>query len=174
MKICRKCGELKSPNDFYDKSNKCKECTKADVKANRASKIDYYRDYDRKRGDLEHRVAAQAEYRNRESSKQAHLERLMGYRQRAKDKIAARSAISNALRDGRIVRPSVCAQCGEGGDLHAHHEDHKKHFDVIWLCPTCHGQRHRELNEMRRHSERHGHDQRTNLHTVSRCTAEHV
>ena len=52
-KVCFKCGEEKFLYEFYKHAgmadghvNKCKECNKADVKANREAKAEYYRAYD--------------------------------------------------------------------------------------------------------------------------------
>ena len=57
LKKCFKCRKTKTIYDFYKHSNmkdgrlnKCKECTKIDVKKNRDKKIEYYRQYDRERG----------------------------------------------------------------------------------------------------------------------------
>src|SRR5690554_3429649 len=48
--ICKRCGAgLPEENGFYAHDNTCKECRKAKVRANRASKVEYYREYDRKR-----------------------------------------------------------------------------------------------------------------------------
>lgn len=58
-------------------------------------------------------------------------------------KTAARKAVENALRDGRLVR-KACDKCG-ASRAHAHHEDYSKPLDVMWLCPKHHKARHREL-----------------------------
>ena len=39
-KTCIKCGAEKPLSEYYSKSNKCKCCTKAAVRANRAAKLD--------------------------------------------------------------------------------------------------------------------------------------
>jgi hypothetical protein len=56
-KTCFKCGVHKPLTDFYvhpamgdGRLNKCKECTRNDVRKNYADNVDRYREYDRKRG----------------------------------------------------------------------------------------------------------------------------
>lgn len=68
MKRCFKCGVEKSITDFYvhpqmgdGRLNKCKECTRKDVRQNYAANADHYRAYDRERGyrpGPTHKVAA--------------------------------------------------------------------------------------------------------------------
>ena len=36
-------------------------------------------------------------------------------------KIKARNFINNAIRDGKIIKPEVCSNCGCHGDIQAHH-----------------------------------------------------
>lgn len=40
---------------------------------------------------------------------------------------------------------AVCQLCGRIGDMEAHHDDHNKRLDVLWLCPLCHRRRDAEL-----------------------------
>ena len=135
MKTCFKCGEYKPLSDYYKHSrmadghlNKCKECTRSDTKKNRNDRIDYYREYDRDRG-------------NRQS---------IEYRQKyAKDHpkaCKARNAVSNAVRDGRMEK-KPCEVCGTTVRLHAHHDDYSKPLDVRWLCAAHHRQWHIEHGE---------------------------
>lgn len=127
MKRCFACAEEKALGDFYKNVamadghfNKCKECTKADVRRNRAQKLDYYRDYDRQRG-------------NRQSP-----DYLTKYREEFPGKYKAHNMVNNYLRDGKLTAETSCAACGADDSVHAHHDDYAKPLDVRWLCPACH------------------------------------
>lgn len=54
------------------------------------------------------------------------------------EKIKAQSETGNAIRGGRLVRPSACSTCFESGFIEAHHEDYSKPLEIVWLCPRCH------------------------------------
>jgi hypothetical protein len=137
MKECFKCGEVKPLAAFYKHSqmkdghlNKCKECTKADVHANRSDNIDYYREYDRKRG-------------SRQSK-----EDIRSYRKRNPVKWAAHIMVNNKVANGTLVKPDNCVECGSSEfRLHGHHDDYAKPLEVRWLCPLCHHKWHKENGE---------------------------
>ena len=125
MKRCFKCGESKPISSFYRHSkmadghlNKCKECTKSDVKRHRLVNIDRIRAYDIARGSRQ-----TPEYRKQ-------------YKADFPDRYKARTAVSNAVRDGRLTR-QPCECCG-ASKVHGHHEDYSKPLSVNWLCPPCH------------------------------------
>ena len=53
----------------------------------------------------------------------------------------ARSFINNAIKGGRIVKPKRCSNCDCSDKIFtimAHHPDHNKFNEVIWLCASCH------------------------------------
>lgn len=54
----------------------------------------------------------------------------------------ARAKINNALRDGRLKKPSTCRKCGKHtSKLTAHHTSgYSKNGErkVIWICYHCH------------------------------------
>ena len=134
FKHCFKCETVKSLDDFYKhpemadgRLGKCKECAKVDVRTNRELRVEYYRDYDRRRG-------------NRQGPNY-----MRAYNERHPEKYKARNAVNNALRDGRLKRPNECQSCGEETKLHGHHEDYSKPLEVWWLCVPCHKARHKEL-----------------------------
>lgn len=137
MKACHKCGEEKPLDEFYKhpcakdgRDNACKECRKAKVRKNRRENLDYYREYDRKRGNR-HGPGYMSEYRKKNAIKQQ-----------------AHNRVNHALIDGRLKRPSSCEECSDSRPhLHAHHDDYLKQLDVRWLCPGCHHQWHAEHGE---------------------------
>lgn len=60
-------------------------------------------------------------------------------RKRDRVKIAARRAVSNAIKSGRLVR-GECEQKGPDcrGKIEGHHDDHTKPLEVRWLCKHHH------------------------------------
>lgn len=148
MFYCNKCECHKDASAFYAScKSQCKECVKARVRAHRVGNIERIRDYDRRRGQWLTRKQANAKRRPR--YKEKHKEWSRAYRIANAEKRAAHVIVGNAMRDGKLeVRP--CERCGYGTGIHAHHEDYSRQLDVMWLCPPCHGERHREINEERR------------------------
>jgi hypothetical protein len=57
-------------------------------------------------------------------------------RARHPEKVKARAAVNNAVRDGYLMKPEKCG-CG-GSPVEAHHVDYTKPLDVAWLCGPCH------------------------------------
>lgn len=138
-KNCFKCKTIKPLSDFYKHSamvdghvNKCKECNKNDVTANRNKNIEKVRAYDRARGKEPERIKAVTE-----------ITRIW----RAEDsrRVLAHSSVARAIRNGNLLR-LPCIRCGEKKSV-AHHEDYDKPLEVVWLCQPCHKQRHKEIKE---------------------------
>lgn len=158
-KTCFKCQQVKPLDAFYahpkmadGRLGKCKECTRADVKANREARKDYYHKYDRKRANIPKRVAAREAYQQtdagRDSLARSRAKWLSNNRTRRK----AHVALNNAIRDGRLHR-MPCAICGDA-EVEGHHPDYSAPLDVVWLCNKHHVQLHVEHNEMMRQLQR--------------------
>lgn len=136
LKECYKCGARKPLEDFYKHPkmsdghvNKCKQCNKKDVRTNRKSKLNYYQEYDRIRG-------------NRQG-----YEYTKEYRKRYPNKYKAHCILNNALRDNRIEKGFECEICFETKSLVAHHDDYLKPLSVKWLCQSCHVKWHKKNGE---------------------------
>ncbi len=131
-KECFKCKTVKNLDEFYKHKKmadghlgKCKKCTKSDVLGHRASNIERIRAYDRERGKLPHRVAAQ-------------IARTKIWRRLNPEKYAAHLLLNNAVRSGKIKKPRKCSQCKKARLIMGHHEDYTKPLEVIWVCQECH------------------------------------
>jgi hypothetical protein len=103
--------------------NICKICVKARVAKHRVDNIERVREYD--------------------NSRCSH------YRKRNTEKFKAHNALNNAVRAGKIVKPSVCQTCGAHTTIQGHHWSYlKEHWlDVQWLCQACHSKEHLRLRE---------------------------
>jgi predicted alpha/beta-hydrolase family hydrolase len=133
---CKTCMTRKLESEFYKhpamKSgylSSCKECVKARVTNHRCENIEAIREYDK--------------HRNRGRQKPS-----TEWRSNNPEKYKAHSAVSYALRSGRLIKPGKCERCSRTYGLHAHHDDYSRQLDVMWLCVPCHHQRHKELKAM--------------------------
>lgn len=141
---CKSCEGFFEADEFYaSNASRCKECVKAQMRKNRAEKIDYYRLYDRQRyrGDEKRKEAAR-----RSASSEAGKKSKAVCTQRSKEnepeKWKARYAVNNAIRDGKLERGTECYFCSGTERIQAHHHDYSKPMDVFWLCSSCHGKLH--------------------------------
>lgn len=129
MKKCFKCEMEKPLSEFYKHAqmadghvNKCKSCNKKDVRENRKANVDYYRAYDRDRG-------------NRHPTGY-----LKEWRKKYPKKYKAHSAVNNAVCSGKL-RSKPCELCG-ATESHAHHDDYNYPLEIRWLCPAHHKEWH--------------------------------
>ena len=83
-------------------------------------------------------------YATPEERKNAKREAQLKYRIENTAKNKARSALRYAVKVGKITR-LPCQSCGRT-KVDAHHADYTKPLDVEWLCRSCHGRKHAEMN----------------------------
>jgi hypothetical protein len=133
MKECFKCKELKDTTEFYPHPTmkdgflgKCKECSKADVKARYAVTRDSRAQYERERFQRPERRMACYQYSSIRNNKYP-------------EKYKARYAVSNAVRDGRLTK-MPCEVCGASAQ--AHHDNYEEPLNVTWLCRQHHLETH--------------------------------
>lgn len=67
------------------------------------------------------------------------------WREANPEKAAAREFVAWLLRNGRLVKPEVCEQCGRKVRLDGHHDDYRQKAKVRWLCRKCHVAHHKAL-----------------------------
>lgn len=147
MKTCRDCGREKPLSDFYRHAqmadghlNKCKVCVKNRVALTYARKVQTVegRQAERARG----RDKYQRLYRGKEWA--GHGDATVRWQERNPQKRQAHTAVNNAVRDGRLVKPDNCESCRLSRPLHGHHDDYSKPLEVRWLCSPCHMVLHRK------------------------------
>jgi ribosomal protein S27AE len=138
MPDCRVCSAAKEASEFYPRQlrkdgavGECKECTKSRVRM-RARLDDKVREYERARYQRPERKAVVQQ-------------RAARWNEQNPEGYAAHTAVSNAVRDGRLKK-EPCLFCGQG-KVHAHHRDYARPLDVIWLCPKCHHRLHKVFPE---------------------------
>jgi protein-arginine kinase activator protein McsA len=155
MKTCFKCGLKKPLSEFYKHKqmadghlNKCKQCAKKDVSKNYAENIEHYKAYERARSGLPHRVKAREDYEKSDAGKIAGNECKAKWTRRNPIKRMANVIVGNAVRDGKLIKPSFCESCGSSPNrIHGHHDDYAFPLVVRWLCPGCHNKWHKENGE---------------------------
>lgn len=72
------------------------------------------------------------------------LRKVLAWQKRHPEKLKAQSALTVALRSGRLVKPEICPKCGGSGRIEGHHPDYSKPLDVEFLCRPCHLNEHRK------------------------------
>lgn len=155
MKPCIRCKEAKPLDDFYAHKqmadghlNKCKDCCRKDALANRHKNIEYYREYDRKRSDLEHRAEARKLYAKTDWGKATQRAGAARWRARNPRKVAAQLLFNNRQRSDKSLAEKPCEECGREDMVHAHHENYDEPLKVRWLCPKHHSERHKEMRRL--------------------------
>jgi hypothetical protein len=107
--------------------NKCKSCAC---------------DYSHKwyRSTIEDRVAFEKNRSQTIEFKKRHINATRKLRAVGDLRLIARNAVSNAVRDGKLIK-QPCKRCGNI-KTQAHHDDYTKPLDVEWLCRDCHMEEH--------------------------------
>lgn len=153
MKTCKKCNTEQSLSSFYKVrgnkdglSGKCKTCTKKDVRENYRKNIDHYKQYDKERAMLPHRVKARKLYEKTEAGKLSIKKAREKYKKNNPNKRKAQVMVGNAIRDKKLFK-EPCEVCGTEERIHAHHDDYLKPLNVRWLCASHHRQWHIENGE---------------------------
>ena len=155
MKVCFKCNMSKPIDEFYKHKktadghlNKCKDCTKSDANKHREKNIEKVRAYDRNRPNKAERAQKQNDYLKTEKGKSVSFIATRNYRNSNPERYRANTAVGNAIRDGRLIKPNECSCCGVICKPHGHHNNYSKPLDVIWYCNKCHNQYHLFIREL--------------------------
>lgn len=135
--------------------NKCKSCVKSRVSTHREDNLDRIQEYDRNRSNKEERTEKdkirreEIKLNDPDKYKVQYLDPKVKYSQENEDKRKAVHAVSNALRDKRLIKSECCSRCVETENIQGHHWSYKEEhwLDVIWLCVKCHAEEHVKLRE---------------------------
>lgn len=146
MKTCTTCLHAMPESGFYLTGKGapaaiCKECAKKRARANYRRNREHYREYERGRATLPHRVEAREQYKQTPQGISRLREGGRRYIERNPVKRAAHILVGNAIRAGKLTR-QPCEVCG-CEKAQAHHDDYGKPLDVRWLCTTHHAEWHK-------------------------------
>ncbi len=132
---CNVCNLVKPLGEYYNnhrfplgKNYTCKACCTA-----------YYQSEQYKQLDRERRRTPEGKVKEAERAKKARFGPLRAKR-------LARDRVGDAIRSGKIIKPSTCSTCGKTGRIEAHHPNGyaKEHqLDIVWICASCHHSIHR-------------------------------
>jgi hypothetical protein len=161
MKTCAACKAEKPTSEYFKDSrasdglrSSCRECDSAQRRHRYATDPEYRRSElarfsSRDRRDrIRQRYASDLVYRAR--IREAMRRSRAGKSKAARESLRARSPekhragvkLREAVRSGKIIKPSICERCQQRKPLHGHHDDYTKWDCVRWLCANCHSDVH--------------------------------
>jgi hypothetical protein len=146
--------------------NICKECTKKRVAIHRENNLEKIKEYDRNRPNKLERYELNKKYRQKNKEKikehkkkwrRKNREKTKEYqkkwRRKNREKVNAESKALRAIREGRLIKPEKCENCGTITKLEAHHPDYSQPLKVQFLCINCHKAEHKKINEKMRRNQ---------------------
>ena len=144
--VCLECGVSFETSDF--RKQYCKRQCAMRGASKRYNKSDKGVVSRRKLRSFEQYKKTQIKYNESIEGREAKRQRDLNYQHKYPEKRAAQTAVSNAVRLGKLFKPLVCSLCGEEFDsrqIQGHHHLGYKlehHLDVTWLCGGCHNKTH--------------------------------
>ena len=135
MKACSQCSAVLHASGFQRRAASrdgltasCKECL---------------REYDKRRYQKDPRVRERLNrYQKTEHGRAVANRAKKKWSDENPVKRAAHVILNNAVRDGKVIKPEECGNCGATGLIDGHHHDYSKPLDVTWLCKPCHAAEH--------------------------------
>ena len=136
-KTCTVCGQVKLLESFgrhaqglLGRRSLCRRCVAEHGRAYRATE----------RGRAVHRLS-RARFEATPRGRAWRRAKMLRHRQRHPEKELARSAVSQAIKRGRLIPPLRCSHCGQESKTEAHHHAGyapENWLNVRWLCRKCH------------------------------------
>ena len=153
IKHCPKCS-LDLPREQFSKNSSrrdglqgyCKRCSGNAKKSSVTKKPEQYAEaaarYKRAHRDRINAATRERRKRNPEKARAGDLRDRQAHPERAR----ARWAVGDAIRAGKLVRPTRCSRCDHEGSVEGHHPDYSRPLCVVWVCRKCHLEIHNEAN----------------------------
>ena len=152
LKRCKKCQQEKPSSEYYRHRKSrdgldylCKECSRGKAREWQRSNPERHAEasarWDRENIERKRELRRESYRRHRA----AQMQRSKARRDEEPEKYRARYTLTNAVREGKIAKPSACEDCGKELSarlIHGHHHDYSKPLEVEWLCAPCHATRH--------------------------------
>ncbi len=157
MKRCSKCKVKKSRTEFSRNirmkdglSSWCKSCIKEYKQSDAGKKAQAKADakYLSTGAGKETNRKSTAKWGRTDAGKESHKKNDEKRREEFPEKEKAHHAVNNAIRAGRLIRPSHCEECREEKFVEGHHWSYEEeHWLIVdWLCTKCHRKRDKEKN----------------------------
>jgi hypothetical protein len=81
-------------------------------------------------------------YKHKKATPEQNRRRWSVSKDRNPQRLKAKTAVKDALKSGKIVKPAQCSLCGSRRKIEAHHPDYTKPLYVKWWCKKCHTDHH--------------------------------
>lgn len=133
-RICRRCGQNKDLEDFYEHPD-CEDGRERTCKKCRIKKAQRYYF-----NNLDARKSYFWQYHQKNKDKVRRWSKMKRLREPLKEK--AHVTVNNALRDGRLTK-QLCEVCSSVLS-EAHHSDYSKPLEIRWLCRKHHRELHKK------------------------------
>lgn len=89
-------------------------------------------------------VGRKASWKYRRDHSEVYKSKAQQYKDDNPERRRAIYTLDNAVKDGRVIRPSKCSICNKSCTPDGHHEDYSLPLAVIWMCRSCHISYHNE------------------------------
>ena len=143
LNSCKDCMREYKHQHYLKNQDKAKARTKKYHKEHREEDLAYYKNY--YRANKEEIIEKQKEYLKTDKGKEVKKKCNYNYYHNIEHKLknSARKKLLRAIQSGKIIRPTVCENCGKTDVMcEGHHTDYNKPYDVMWLCKQCHENMH--------------------------------
>lgn len=150
MKTCSRCKQEKEYDKFYkDKKTKdgfngiCKLCRLLHDRERRKKDPVWVekRRLQNSKYHFENREAIakrKKEWLESEKGIESHRASTRKWKKNNTIKVRAHSAVERAVARGILIPKERCEVCNGTHKIEAHHPDHRKQLQVLWLCKYCH------------------------------------